>query len=168
MNATLTLSDGTAVTVRPIRPDDAETEREFIAGLSEESRYLRLMGHVKELSEETLRRLTEINPDRETALIALMDGPDGKRQIGAARYVIAEDGKSCEFAIVVSDAWHGMGLGTALMTELIRDARDRGLTEMMGTTLPENVKMKALSGTLGFEIGPDPDDPHVVRMRLPL
>ena len=168
MHQTIVLPDGSAVRLRPISPEDAEIEREFITGLSEQSRYLRIMGHVNELTEDILSRLTRIDFDREMALIALTDTPQGDKQIGVARFVTLEGGKSCEFAIVVADDWQSKGLGKQLMLFLIDEARGRGLEEMIGTTLPENKKMKNLASSLGFEIGTDPEDPRLVSLRLKL
>ncbi|HKJ86888.1 MAG TPA: acetate--CoA ligase family protein, partial [Gammaproteobacteria bacterium] len=37
------LADGTEITIRPIRPEDAEIEQEFVRNLSEESKYFRFM-----------------------------------------------------------------------------------------------------------------------------
>src|SRR5690606_1215544 len=67
------LRDGTPLTIRPIRPEDARLEERFVAGLSERSRYLRFMYVLKELTPEMLSRFTQIDYDREMALIALAD-----------------------------------------------------------------------------------------------
>ncbi len=168
MSQTIELSNGTLVTIRPISPGDQALEREFIHGLSDKTRYLRIMGHVKELTPQALDRLTNIDPERETALVATISTATGERQVGVARYSLLDTPGSCEFAIVVADDWQGAGLGKALMLALIDSARQRGLSSMIGTTLPENRKMKRLADSLGFEIGPDPSDPHLVLLRLEL
>lgn len=168
MSQTIELSNGTVVTVRSIRSDDEALEREFIHGLSEKTRFLRTMGHVNQLTPQALDRLTKIDPERETALIATISTPTGERQIGVARYSLLDQPGACEFAIVVADDWQGAGLGKALMLALIDSARQRGLSKMIGTTLPQNKKMKRLADSLGFEIGPDPTDPHLVLLQLEL
>jgi acetyltransferase len=162
------LLDGTYITIRPIRPEDAETERAFVDGLSERSRYLRFMYSLKNITMQMVSRFTQIDYDREMALIALVDADDGERQIAVGRYVMNPDGRSCEFAIVVADDWHGKGIATELLRRLIDIARDRRLEEMVGIVLRENKGMIALAKDLGFDQQRSPDDPGVVIMTLKL
>jgi acetyltransferase len=168
LETTVTLRDGSRLRVRPIRPEDAAAEREFFAGLSEESRYLRFMHYLHELTPQMLARFTQVDYDRELALIAL-DGRAGTENIVAvARYVANADGESAEFAIVVADLWHGRGLGHALMRMLIGCARKRGFRRLIGNVLAANVPMLALVARLGFESTPDPDDREQVIATLRL
>ncbi|HEX9684766.1 MAG TPA: GNAT family N-acetyltransferase, partial [Burkholderiales bacterium] len=82
----LTLRDGTAVTIRPIRPEDEDIEQEFVRKLSDESRYFRFRDAVRELSPRVLAQLTRVDYDRHLALIAVT-GHDGREiQIAVARY----------------------------------------------------------------------------------
>ena len=162
------LLDGTYITIRPIRPEDAETEREFVDGLSERSRYLRFMYSLKNITTQMVSRFTQIDYDREMALIALVEVDGRERQIAVGRYVTNPDGRSCEFAIVVADDWHGQGIATELLQRLIDIARDRRLEEMVGIVLRENKGMIALAKDLGFEQLRSPDDPGVVIMTLKL
>jgi acetyltransferase len=90
------------------------------------------------------------------------------QQIGVARYTTLPDGESCEFAIVVGDAWQGKGLARRLLGLLIEAARDRRLKVMTGVTLRENTRMIELSQSLGFATRRDPDDPELVLMTLAL
>ena len=162
------LLDGTYITIRPIRPEDAATEREFVDGLSERSRYLRFMYSLKNITTQMVSRFTQIDYDREMALIALADTGGRERQIAVGRYVMNPDGRSCEFAIVVADDWHGKGIATELLQRLIDIARDRRLEEMVGIVLRENKGMIALAKELGFDQQRSPDDPGVVIMTLKL
>ena len=162
------LLDGTYITIRPIRPEDAATEREFVDGLSERSRYLRFMYSLKNITTQMVSRFTQIDYDREMALIALADTGGRERQIAVGRYVMNPDGRSCEFAIVVADDWHGKGIATELLQRLIDIARDRRLEEMVGIVLRENKGMIALAKELGFDQQRSPDDPGVVIMTLTL
>ncbi|MCQ8780168.1 GNAT family N-acetyltransferase, partial [Escherichia coli] len=82
--------------------------------------------------------------DRELALVAVANEAGREVQLGVARYAIAADGLSCEFAIVVADAAQGMGLGSRLMASLLDAARARGLKEMEGFVLSTNHKMLKL------------------------
>jgi acetyltransferase len=164
LEETLTLSSGAEVTLRPIRPEDATIEREFVRGLSEQSKFLRFMFGLKDLTPAMLSRFTQVDYDREIALIAVIDTADGERQIGVARYTVMPDAETCEFAIVVADDWQGKGLARLLLSRLVDTARQRGLSTMMGVTLRENVRMIELSRSLGFETSTDREDPDLVQM----
>lgn len=163
------LSDGTDVTIRPIRPEDALIELEFVRGLSPASRYFRFMHALQDLSTQELVRFTQLDYDREIALIAVIESPSGKPlEIAVARYATLADGKNCEFAVVVADAWQGKGLGSRLMRELIHAARLRGLSEMYGDILSENRSMIELVRSLGFSCRTHPEDPTLQRATLSL
>ncbi|HSH29826.1 MAG TPA: GNAT family N-acetyltransferase, partial [Thiohalobacter sp.] len=165
----VTLGDGTVVTLRPIRPEDADIEQAFVRGLSEESRYLRFMRVLDELTPELLIRFTQVDYDREMAFIALCKEDDGAAvQIGVARYNTQPDGRTAEFALVVGDRWQGRGLGSALLKILIDYARQHGVRELFGDVLLRNTGMRKLAAHLGFdEKTLDPED-DVVRTTLRL
>ena len=77
---------------------------------------MRFQHHLPELSPQMLARFTQIDYDREMALIALHAEGDARQIVGVARFVPNPNLISAEFAIVVGDAWQGQGLGRALMT----------------------------------------------------
>ena len=160
--------DGTPVIIRPIRPEDAKIERDFVHSLSAHAKYLRFMGSLKDLTPAMLARFTQVDYDREMALIAVVHVEGGERQIGVARYIINPDGASCEYAIVVSEAWQGRGLGRHLMLRLIAIARARGLKTMVGQVLAANTQMLGLAAALGFVIDNTPHDLSVKEVRLAL
>jgi acetyltransferase len=163
LDSTWQLAEGTMITIRPIRPEDAQIEQTFVRELSPQSRRFRFMYTLKELSQEMLVRFTQIDYDREMAFIAVTEGEgEGKElELGVARYATMPDGKACEFALVVADEWQGKGIGTRLMTCLMQVARDRGLDVMEGEVLTDNISMLRLVGELGFVIRPDDDDPGI-------
>jgi acetyltransferase len=156
------LSDGTDIVIRPIRPEDAEIEQQFIRDLSSEAKYFRFMNTIQELSLEMLVRFTQIDYHDEMALIAVRPDGDGEEEIGVARYMKNLDLTTCEFALVVSDKWQGKGIARRLMQNLIDIARDRGLEIMEGQILANNSKMLALMNSLNFRISNDPEDSSVV------
>jgi len=165
----LDLPDGQQATIRAIRPEDAELERDFVHRLSEQSRFLRFMFGLQDLSPAMLSRFTQIDYDRELALIVVLRQPDGaERQIGVARYIMLPDEETCEFAIVVSDEWQGKGVARRLFQRLIDVARERRIKVMTGITLRENSRMIDLSRSLGFATRSDTDEPELVRMTLAL
>ncbi|MFK5951157.1 MAG: GNAT family N-acetyltransferase [Methylococcales bacterium] len=148
---------GQQVTVRPIRPEDAEIEQEFIRNLSEESRSFRFMNSVQELSEEMLIRFTQIDYFREMALIAVSK-ENKETVLGITRYTINIDGESCEFALVVADNIRGKGLGYKLMVTLMDIAKSKGLKMLVGEVLKNNGSMLKLMTRLGFTIKNNPED----------
>ncbi len=154
----LTLRDGTRVVVRPIRPEDRQIEQEFVQRLSDESRYFRFMSALRELNEAMLSRFTQIDYDREMALIAVVSENGLETEIGVARYVVNADGVSCEFAVAVADAWQHRGVGSILIRNLVEVARARGLQVMEGIVLAGNHKMLGLMNALGFSIRSEPGD----------
>jgi len=157
LETTLTLKSGRSMRVRPIRPEDAVAERAFVAGLSDETRYRRFMHHLHELTPQMLARFTQVDYDRELALVAL-EGKRPEKIVAVARYVANPDAESAEFAIVVADALQGHGLGRALMRLLIACARRRGFRRLVGGVLATNAPMLAMIGGLGFVSTPDPSD----------
>jgi len=162
------LPDGTDITIRPIRPEDAETEQAFVRALSPESKYFRFMHMVQELTPEMLVRFTQIDYDREMALIAVIERDGREEELGVARYMTNPDGETCEFALVVADAWHHKGLGTRLMRRLMEIAAARGLTAIEGEVLAQNADMLRLMKELGFASRASPEDPDVRVVNRPL
>ena len=158
------LPGGNDVTIRPIRPEDAELTQHFVRGLSEESRYFRFMDAVRELSPEMLARLTQIDYSREMALLALTRLGDEEVELGVARYSTNPDGESCEFALVVGDAWRRQGLGHKLMSALMDAARAQGIKRMEGEVILGNHAMLKLAQSLGFDSAAHPEDPGVRRI----
>ena len=168
LETTVTLRDGSLLRVRPIRPEDAAAERAFVASLSDESRYLRFMHHLHELTPQMLARFTQVDYDRELALVALTGKPGAEQIVGVARYVANPDRESAEFAIVVADVWQGKGLGRALMGKLIASAKRRGFRRLVGAILGINASMQKLVRTLGFRLRTDPDDAEQLLTELEL
>jgi acetyltransferase len=164
----VTLPDGVRIGIRPIRPEDATLEVEFVARLSEESKYMRFMQALHELTPEMLSRFTQIDYDREMALIAFIEDAGKEVEIGVARYATLADDETCEFAVVVADDWRGRGVASALFRDLVETARQRRLVRMEGVVLAQNRGMIEFSRSAGFKIEPDPDDRTVVRITLDL
>lgn len=164
--STWQLGDCTSVTIRPIRPEDAKIEQDFVTHLSSESRYFRFMQSLDTLTPQMLARFTQIDYDREMALIAVLkDGEPDALSIGVCRYIINPDQESCEFALTVADAWQRQGLGRELMERLMTIARDRGLSVMEGDVLSNNTRMLKICENLGFRLARDAADGDITRIR---
>jgi acetyltransferase len=158
------LADGTDITIRPIRPEDAELVQAFVRALSEESKYFRYMNSMQELTETMLVRFTQIDYSREMALIAVTLEKDKEIQLGVARFAINPDGDSCEFALVVADNMQGKGLGQKLMALLMEAARSKGLSVIEGEVLSNNHNMLKLMTRLGFTIKSSEEDPGIMKV----
>jgi acetyltransferase len=161
------MADGTDITIRPIRPEDAALVRTFVAGLSDEARFFRFMNVLQELSEPMLVRLTQLDYSKEIALLAVT-ATAPETELGVARFFVNPDGETCEFAIVLDDSMTGKGLGQKLLTALIEVARSRGLRRIGGEVLASNHAMLRLAQTLGFELAPMAGSPDVVAIGLSL
>lgn len=152
------LPDGTALTIRPIRPEDADIEQEFVRSMSPEAKYFRFMQTIDELTPEMLARFTQPDYDRETALIAVINENGVRTQLGVARYTVNPDGRSCEFALAVLDTRRRMGIGSRLMEALMESARNRGIRVIEGEVLSDNHRMLSLMRRLGFAVRNSPED----------
>lgn len=157
------LADGTDITIRPIRPEDAQLVKKFVHDLSEETKYFRFMNSLQELTESMLVRFTQIDYSREMALIAVTELQGQEIQLGVARYAINPDGESCEFALVVADNITGKGLGNKLMNSLMDAARDKGLKVIEGEVLNNNHNMLKLMNRLGFGMHGSEDDHAIMK-----
>ena len=169
LEALRTLPDGAQVFVRPVRPEDAALEQHFVASLSEETRFFRFFYRLHELTPAMLGRFTQVDYDRELALLALVpdaQGPGGKSIIGIARYIANLDQESAEFAVVVADSWHGRGVATLLMKSLIACARKKGLSRLVGTVLRANQNMLRFTQHLGLYAARRPGGPGAGRGRI--
>jgi acetyltransferase len=155
------LPDGRDVTIRPIRPEDAEIEADFIRNLSAEAKYFRFMHAVHELTPEMLVRFTQIDYHREMALVAVTEEGGQETEHGVVRYITNPDQTSCEFALVVSDELQGHGLGQRMLTRLMEIARARGLDRMEGEVLSNNRRMLDLVRSMDFQVQSNSKDPDI-------
>jgi len=171
LEADVQLPDGTHVRVRPIRPEDAELERTFVASLSEETRYFRFFYRLHELTPAMLARFTQVDYGRELALLSLTDEAatgEGSAIVGIARYTTNPDQVSAEFAVVVADAWQRRGVGRMLLQRLIAAASRHGFKRLQGTVLRTNDAMLSFAQRQGFTSRPDQNDGEQVAVVLNL
>lgn len=162
------LADGALVHVRPIRPEDATLEQAFVHKLSDRTRHYRFFYRLNELTPQMLARFTQVDYDRELALVAMVDAGTNPAFVGVARYIANSDRTSAEFAVVVADAWQRRGVARVLMRGLVVCAKRRGIERLTGAILRINEPMLAFVRTLGFAIEDDPEDPGQVNAILTL
>ena len=157
--------DGSVVTIRPISAADLALEQEFVDGLSASTAYQRLMS-ARRPSLEEIRRWTDVDGERELALIATTSTQGKERQIGVARYVKEPSSGDAEFAIVLSDDWQRRGLGTRLLASLIGAAKRHGVRRLVGTTMSENRWMLTLGRKLGFRLATEPGTATITNLKI--
>jgi len=142
--------------IRPIRPEDAPLLVELFESLSKQSVHFRFFGPLKMLSTGMLStgmlaRFTQIDYDREIALVALLGTEPNEKMLGVARVITdIYNGKNAEFSVVVGDPWHGKGIGAELLKRCLSISKERGIENVKGIVLPENTQMLALGKKLGF------------------
>ncbi|MGD9730673.1 MAG: GNAT family N-acetyltransferase [Desulfamplus sp.] len=145
------------VFVRPVKPEDAPLFTELFKVLSPTTIYYRFFGILKELNPVMLARFTQIDYDREVALVAIDEESGLDKMLGVARIIGDPDGITGEFAVLVGDPWQGKGIGSRLLEKCLSIAEKRGFKTVHGIVLNENKNMIALGKKLGFEITREPE-----------
>ena len=144
---------GRSLILRPIRPEDTASHRQFLSRVAPQDLYMRFFRAVRELPESDLAHFTQIDYDREMAFIAVAaDGAEAGEVLGVARACADPDNTAAEFALLVRSDLKGQGLGTLLMRKLIGYCRGRGTSELWGSVLMDNAAMLHLARTLGFHV----------------
>jgi GNAT superfamily N-acetyltransferase len=129
------------VATRPVRPDDEARFRRLWPRLSPETVYRRFHSPLHDLPAATVRRLVVVDHDLREAVVAEV----GDEVVGVARYDRSPvDPSTAEFAVVVEDAWQGVGLGRQLIVELLRLAAERGVRTLTATVQADNDRMVGL------------------------
>jgi acetyltransferase len=169
LEETIHLGDGRRLLLRPIRPEDEPALQEAVAGLTSEEARLRFFAPTRTLSHVAAARFTQLDYDREMALVLTEPGMPGRTPIYAVANLSATpDLDSAEYAVLVRHDWAGMGLGVLLMRRIIDYARSRGIGELVGDVLRDNRTMLKLCQVFGFTSHRDPDDLGIVKVRLRL
>jgi acetyltransferase len=159
---------GMRVTVRPIRPEDEEAHAAFVAANTAEDLRLRFFGAVRSFDHSQLARMTQIDYDREMALIVTRANGEGTGEtLGVARAIADPDNETAEFAVAARSDMKGKGLGSLLLSRIIDYVKQRGTRWLVGEALRENAGMIALARNSGFELTKT-DDPTVVGFRMRL
>lgn len=160
--------DGRQILIRPIRPEDEITLGELLNSLAPEDSRMRFFDSMRNLPRSRLARFTQIDYDREMALVAVERASDGlERVLGEVRAVADPDHAFADFAIVVASAIKGKGLGRLLLQSIINHSRSCGIAELRGETLNGNLRMQHLAQDLGFKLTTG-SDRGTVDLRLAL
>lgn len=160
------LEDGTPVLLRPIRPEDEVLVKELLENCSEQTRYFRYFHLIKSFPHSFLIRFTQNDYDREIGLAAFGVPPNPEVMMGVGRLVMAPEGETAEFAVIVADPWQGRGLGEKLIARVREIAQDNGVKSLWGEVLAENVPMLGLVKKMGFTIHSREEGVRRVEMAL--
>jgi acetyltransferase len=150
--------DGVVYKIRPIRADDLQLDRDFLVGLSPQSRYNRMMSVMKEPPLDLLERFVQVDYENDMAFVALTGEGSQEHMIGVARYAADPSILDCEFAVAVADKWQGRGVGAALTRLLFDYARERGVQRLHGDILASNRRMVELVHWLGMSTRFTPEE----------
>ena len=165
----IALEDGRQFLIRPIVPEDEPSLRAGFERLTPEEIRLRFLAPMKTLSHMQAVRFTQIDYDREMALVLTEPGTPGTSEIfGSVRMIADPDNERAEYAIIVRHDLTGQGLGLSLMQRIIDHACNRGVGEIFGDVLRENTTMLKLCKRLGFAQAGHPDERELVRVTLKL
>jgi GNAT superfamily N-acetyltransferase len=164
----LRLRDGTALTVRLLRPDDGEALQRYFRNLSVRSRYNRFLGAMSELSASELDHFVHAGENDRFSVIAVKMIEGREIIVGEARYGFEAATANFEFGISIDDRCQGQGIGSALLGNLECRAAALGTNRIFGDTLRSNDVMIALARKLGFSLIRHPDDWKLVRFEKPI
>lgn len=163
--------DGTAVTIRPIRPEDEPLMVQFHTTLSERSVYLRYFCSLSlstRVEHERLVRICFASYDRGFALVADRKNPEtGQHEVLGVGRFSAINRFEAEAAVLVSDHWQGRGLGTELLSRVAHVAREEKMRRLSGEILRDNLATQAIFKKVGFRLSLT-DDPSSVSALLEL
>jgi acetyltransferase len=154
LSRSIVLDGGETVSVRPIRPEDAPGLIDLVERSAPEDVRLRFASGMRHLPSALACRLSQIDYDREMALVALDKAGD---ILGVARLAADPEGTEAEFALMVRSDRQNRGLGHRLMLELIDYAEGRGLERLWGQIARENDRMREVAEYLGFRFEPADD-----------
>ncbi len=165
----ITNDDGQLLLLRPILPEDETALRATFARLTPEEVRFRFFVPMKLMDHVTAARFSQIDYDRQMALVLTVPGIAGETEIfGVVRSIEDPDREQAEFAIVVEQRMAGRGLGQHLMHRIIDYARGRGVRELYGEVLADNHRMLTLCRECGFNEAKDMQELGVVRVAMRL
>lgn len=158
----ITLKKGDPALLRPIRPEDEPGMFKFLEGVSSESMYMRFFGFVPQFTHNLMTRFVNIDYDREVAIVAEVKG----EIIGIVRIIEDPWRDTAEYSILISDHWHGQGLGNTLTDYILDIARKRKIKMIVATVLASNAPMIHIFQRRGFQFVNREIDTYEVELDL--
>ncbi|OEU83903.1 MAG: hypothetical protein BA865_04550 [Desulfobacterales bacterium S5133MH4] len=151
---TATLKDGSVVTIRAIQPEDKSMLSDAFYELDKESRYTRFFGFKEQVSDEELKRATEVDFDNQIALVVTTTADGKEIIIAGGRYFLLTDQSAgplrAEIAFTVEEDYQGQGLAGRLFEQLVDIARSKGVSTFEAEVLPQNKAMLAVFAGRGL------------------
>jgi GNAT superfamily N-acetyltransferase len=159
------LADGSRVRLRLARPSDASLVRQFLEGLSQETRTRRFLAASPQISESTVRHFTFYAPRERLILAATMLVGGAETIVGLADAAFLATGLA-EIGVVVGDDTQGCGLGKVLSEAVASVALQHGATRLKAEMLDGNAPMMRLLERLGRTVRTVEDGRSVAYTRL--
>lgn len=151
--------------IRPIKPADIGLYPDFLTKVAPDDIRLRFLAPRKKFPDEMLKRLTQLDYDRDMAFVVL---EAGGALAGVARLSCDPDRSRGEYALLVRTDLQGRGLGWALLQQIVDYAKVEGIGRIEGMVLSENEAMLRMCGEFGFAITHQPDQPSLALVTLDL
>ncbi len=148
------LKDGTAITIRTVRPEDKQMMRDAFYDLERESRYTRYFGFKDHVTDEELKKATEVDFEKEVALVITIIVAGKEIIIGGGRYILltaaSDTAPAAEVAFTIEEDYQGNGLASRLFGHLADIARSKGVSAFEAEVLPQNKAMLAVFASRGL------------------
>jgi acetyltransferase len=138
------MKNGKNALFRPIKPEDEPLEAEMLANTSNQSQYFRFFGPMPKVTHEMLIRYTQIDYDREIAIMAEVEEEGEPKMAAVVRLVLDTMENKAEYAILVADPWQNQGLGSAMTDYILEIALRRGIDKIYANVLNMNEYMIGL------------------------
>lgn len=164
--STLTLKDGTDVTLRPIRPEDEPLFMDFHEQLSEESvraRYFEELTLEERIRHERMIRICHTDYDREIVLLALQDNA---KILGVVRLTKIPLTDIATIKIVLIDQMQRKGLGSKMFSKMLEIAKQENVKQIQIQILADNEAMKKILNRTDFSISPSKKNPKILNATL--
>jgi len=150
----VTLKDGSKVLIRRAGPEDFQMLFSMFSSLSDDTMFRRFLRSQKKLTKTDAEEMLRLDDRNVTSLIAVLAKDHREQAVGEARYVTDPAGRLAEAAVVIADEWQNRGLGTALFSDLIAEAKRQGLSKMFAYFDVENKSIIRVGQKVGFKLAP--------------
>jgi acetyltransferase len=148
----ITLKDGSAVFLRPIKPTDGPLLEDLFKKLSRETIYFRFLSHLDKLQPEMVKGFVEIDYESRFTLTAIITEDAKESIVGTCSYVVKENTDHAELTVVLRDDWQRKGLGKAMVARVVNVARSKGLASIEILLDYRNEGMKRIFASLGYPV----------------
>jgi acyl-CoA hydrolase/GNAT superfamily N-acetyltransferase len=147
-----TSKDGTKLFLRPVKPIDESRMRDLFYSYSKETVYFRFFSFLNSMPHEKLKNFVNVDYDKEMAVVALVPHAGEDDLVGTATYIVDQSTGLAEFAISVHQSWQDKGVGSVLLTYLIKVAKMKGIKGFVGFVLDSNTRMYRLIHKMGYKV----------------